>query len=81
MAIKKPLFSAKNKGQSTQADPDQYNITGAVHKIRISHKSDAAEKHYQLLALFPIGKITKSNDAENDHRNNTALCVTARKAF
>ena len=39
------LFSADYKGKCTQADPDQNDITCAVHKIRISHESDAADKH------------------------------------
>ena len=79
MAVKATLFSAKNKGKHTQAYPDQNDITRAIHKIRISHQSHATEKHKKLVALFSVSKITKSNNAENNHSNNTAFCVTARK--
>lgn len=39
------LFSAKNKGQSTQTYPDQNNIDCAVYEIGISHKRNATDNH------------------------------------
>ena len=43
--IKGILFSAKNKGQSTQTYPDQNNIDCAVYEIGISHERNATDNH------------------------------------
>lgn len=51
------LFSAKNKGQSTQTYPDQNNIDCAVYEIGISHERNATDNHQEFLALFPIGHV------------------------
>jgi hypothetical protein len=43
--IKGILFSAKNKGQSTQTYPDQNNIDCTVCEIGISHERNATDNH------------------------------------
>lgn len=39
------LFSAQNKGQSTQRYPDHNNIDGTGYEIGIAHECNATDNH------------------------------------